>query len=66
MRWTIRGIRDETADTVRSVAVEANATLGAVLSLCIEHGLAKAREQLMADPHSELRDQLAALRASLR
>jgi len=66
MRWTVRGIREETADAVRNLAYDANTTLGETLELCIDLGLAKAREHLMADPDCQLRDQLAALLASLR
>ena len=46
MRWTIRGIPGGTADAVRAVAGELNATLGEVVSLCIELGLPTVRRYL--------------------
>lgn len=49
MRWTVRGIDTYTANAVRDVADATGSTLGRVLALCVEIGLAEAKRQLEAE-----------------
>lgn len=47
MRLTLRGIPQETADSIRQLANEAGCTLGQVVTLCVDLGLHEARLQLI-------------------
>lgn len=53
MRWTIRGVSNDTADAVREVASETGSTLGEVIRLCVHHGLPETSRQLAAECATE-------------
>lgn len=46
-RWTVRGVTPEAVKAVQQAQDETGATLGEIVSACIEAGLATAREQLV-------------------
>ena len=53
MRWTIRGISQETANAVREVADATGTTLGEVVTLCVGISLAEAQCRLEAERAKE-------------
>ncbi len=54
MRLALRGIPNETANEIRTLAKEADCTLGQVVTLCVEIALNEARRQLLQASRSKL------------
>jgi hypothetical protein len=64
-RWTIRNVTPEAIRAVQALQSETGASLGEIVSVCIEAGLDDARRRLEDQQEDDLGDQIRDIRESL-
>jgi hypothetical protein len=64
-RWTIRNVTPEAIRAVQALQSETGASLGDIVSACIEAGIDDARRRLEDQQEDDLGDQIRDIRESL-
>jgi hypothetical protein len=64
-RWNIRNVTPEAVRAVQALQSETGASLGDIVSACIEAGLDDARRRLEDQQEDDLGDQIRDIRESL-
>lgn len=64
-RWTIRNVTPEALQAVQALQSETGASLGEIVSACIEAGLDDARRRLEDQQEDDLGDEIRDIKESL-